>query len=190
MPDVYQTRSSCGYCKGKTCSLGLGFDAPDEFDVGIYQQMINQGWRRSGNWIYRPDGRKTCCPHYTIRLNVLNFTASKTQRKQLRRFNRVMQLTASDAAEIHRTAPLRARQPPENLLYEIFGGLGDDAASSNARLKVTIEPSTFDDEKHALYFKYQTSIHMEASDKITEQGFKSFLCDSPLQVCARRLSSP
>lgn len=32
-----------------------------------YQAMIDRGWRRSGDYCYKPDMRRTCCPQYTIR---------------------------------------------------------------------------------------------------------------------------
>jgi arginyl-tRNA--protein-N-Asp/Glu arginylyltransferase len=64
--------------------------------------MIDRGWRRSGTYCYKPDMKRTCCPQYTIksadlppdafvsdhplRLDVLEFRPSASQRKLLTRF--------------------------------------------------------------------------------------------------------
>ena len=47
-------------------------------------------------------------------------------------------------------------------------------------LKVTLEPSTYTDEKFELYVKYQADIHNDHRE--SESGFTSFLVDSPLEV--------
>lgn len=35
-----------------------------------YQQLIDRGWRRSGKFLYKPNLEASCCPPYTIRLDV------------------------------------------------------------------------------------------------------------------------
>lgn len=35
--------------------------------VGDYQNLIDRGWRRSGNYGYKPIAHDACCPLYTIR---------------------------------------------------------------------------------------------------------------------------
>jgi arginyl-tRNA--protein-N-Asp/Glu arginylyltransferase len=58
-----------------------------------YQALVDRGWRRSGDYVYRSELRDTCCPLLTIRLNAdshkKNLTSS--QRKMLRRFNSFLQ---------------------------------------------------------------------------------------------------
>lgn len=46
---------------------------------------------------------------------------------------------------------------------------------------VTLEPDTFTEEKYAVFENYQRIIHQESPEKITEHGFKRFLCNSPLR---------
>lgn len=56
-----------------------------------YQQLIDTGWRRSGNHLYKPDNFNSCCPALSIRLNAPRYRASKSQRrvgKRLRRYLR------------------------------------------------------------------------------------------------------
>lgn len=32
-----------------------------------YQDLIDRGWRRSGQYCYKPKNDETCCPCYTIK---------------------------------------------------------------------------------------------------------------------------
>lgn len=52
----------------------------------FYQGLIDRGFRRSGDLLYKPDLRASCCPHYTIRLDSAAFKATKDQRQALNRF--------------------------------------------------------------------------------------------------------
>lgn len=75
----------CGYCDGATGSISHGMWA-HLMSVGDYQSLIDRGWRRSGKYCYKPIMEQTCCPQYTIRLDVNKFSASKSQRKLARKF--------------------------------------------------------------------------------------------------------
>lgn len=92
--------SSCGYCceagsgKGnrKKSSKSYGIWAHN-LTPESYQSMLDRGWRRSGQYVYRPDcgNQGTCCAQLAIRLNVKSFKANKEQRRafnQLQRFVR------------------------------------------------------------------------------------------------------
>ena len=77
--------STCGYCHATTrgrISFGLTASA---LSCADYQALIDVGWRRSGDFCYRPDNERGCCPNWTIRLKVSEFVASKAQRKVERR---------------------------------------------------------------------------------------------------------
>ena len=95
----------------------------------VYQMMADRGWRRSGTYCYKPDLLRSCCPEYTIRyvrpfestglevmkqrrLDALAFEPSRSQRKALYRFNRVIET----------------------------GGLGPDGGNDKVQCKVDIEP--------------------------------------------------
>lgn len=75
--------------------------------VQFYQDLIDRGWRRSGDYVYQyvsgsvacrssrlifdsPDMARTCCPQYTIRLESLDFKANKKHRQVINRFNRYL----------------------------------------------------------------------------------------------------
>ncbi|RKO88354.1 arginine-tRNA-protein transferase [Blyttiomyces helicus] len=80
--------SSCGYCHsaGDT-SRSFGVWAY-HLTVAHYQLLVDKGWRRSGKYLYKPDPTSTCCPAYTIRLDVTRFRCSKGNKKVLKKMKR------------------------------------------------------------------------------------------------------
>eukprot|EP01137_Pigoraptor_chileana_P023313 Opistho-2@89390 len=48
------------------------------------------------------------------------------------------------------------------------------------KLEVTCVPAAVTDETFALYHKYQVAVHGDKPEKITREGFKRFLVDSPI----------
>jgi arginine-tRNA-protein transferase len=48
------------------------------------------------------------------------------------------------------------------------------------RLVVTLESNEYTEEKYNVYENYQRVVHREGPEDISKQGFKRFLCDSPL----------
>lgn len=56
--------------------------------VETYSKLLNMGFRRSGKMFYKVDQRNSCCPQYTMRLDVSKYKPSKEHRKALSRFNR------------------------------------------------------------------------------------------------------
>ena len=77
--------NECGYCNNKTgsCSFGLSIN---KYPVDIYENMMKDGWRRCGDYVYLPNIEKSCCKLYTCRLNVEDFKINKEQKKIMRRF--------------------------------------------------------------------------------------------------------
>lgn len=84
-------QSPCGYCSppGKRSEEYSSYHSSglnaSRLTCEVYQKMIDRGWRRSGEWCYKPDLRTSCCPQYTIRLDALKFKPSKSQRKIINR---------------------------------------------------------------------------------------------------------
>ncbi|KAG0369224.1 arginine-tRNA-protein transferase [Gamsiella multidivaricata] len=58
--------------------------------------------------------------------------------------------------------------------------LSPEITSWKHRLRVKLEPSSFTEEKHALYVRYQMEIHHEPRTKCQASNFKNFLVQSPL----------
>ncbi|CAH1798189.1 unnamed protein product, partial [Owenia fusiformis] len=76
----------CGYCGKTDTNYSHGMWA-HSMTVQDYQDLIDRGWRRSGKYCYKPTMDITCCPHYTIRCKTLEFSATKSQKKTIKRFN-------------------------------------------------------------------------------------------------------
>lgn len=88
--------SECGYCLGQRADL---VDRPStessqsytilvsnaSLNPAWYEELIHQGWRRSGPAIYKPCNWSSCCPLLALRLPVADFSPSKSQRKLLRK---------------------------------------------------------------------------------------------------------
>ncbi|XP_016957638.1 arginyl-tRNA--protein transferase 1 isoform X2 [Drosophila biarmipes] len=82
-------QSKCGYCAGANCSLSHGMHAY-RLDCQDYQDLIDRGWRRCGNYCYKQRNQETCCPCYTIKCDGLEFKLSKSNKRILRRMNRFL----------------------------------------------------------------------------------------------------
>ncbi|KAI4502285.1 hypothetical protein M0802_002967 [Mischocyttarus mexicanus] len=57
---------ACGYCNSPDTNFSHGMWA-HYLTVQDYQNLIDRGWRRSGNYCYKPTMNRTCCPTYTIK---------------------------------------------------------------------------------------------------------------------------
>lgn len=81
-----QTNGKCGYCKtGNNTSFGL---VCDKMRVSVYEDLMLKGWRRSGNYYYKPQLKKSCCKLNTIRCEASRYEPNNAQRKVLKRFER------------------------------------------------------------------------------------------------------
>ncbi|KAI9000901.1 arginine-tRNA-protein transferase [Trametes punicea] len=192
--------STCGYCgppgersKGKS-NYHKAECLAMQLSCRVYQEMIDRGWRRSGTYCYKPDLKRSCCPQYTIKLDALQFKPSKSQRKLLNRFNRFVihgdQRDVDDPMEgtnqeASRTVPVKDKG--KSKATHVFELTKDIHRSEHAfaqdesprhKFEVTLEPSSFTEEKFALYKSYQKEIHHDV-DK-APSSFKRFLVHSPL----------
>lgn len=96
-----ENRHTCGYCHSKeNTNVSYGMDA-QRLMVGDYELLMNAGtsvapfhhtflcdstgWRRSGTYCYKLLNTETCCPAYTIRLDVEKFHPSQEHRAVLKR---------------------------------------------------------------------------------------------------------
>jgi arginyl-tRNA--protein-N-Asp/Glu arginylyltransferase len=78
--------SDCGYCGGEGGRYSYGASTR-RLTCADYQALCEAGWRRSGEYVYKPANARTCCPNLTIRLDVARFQATKEQHRLLRRLN-------------------------------------------------------------------------------------------------------
>ncbi|KAI0776001.1 arginine-tRNA-protein transferase [Trametes elegans] len=191
--------STCGYCgdPGKRSEAKSNYHKAEcmamQLSCRVYQEMIDRGWRRSGTYCYKPDLKRSCCPQYTIKLDALESQASKSQRKLLNRFNRYVIKGGSGNAddpmdgEGGKGAPQTGHSKGKGKAVHVFN-LTEDIHASETRFlgeitaahkfEVTLEPSSFSEEKFALYTSYQKEIHHD--DDKSPSGFRRFLVRTPL----------
>lgn len=86
--------SSCSYLPDQQESVALVL-SPEMHTVHGYSLLVQSGFRRSGNNIYRPYCR-ACTACQSLRVDTYNFTPSRSQKRhlsQLRRLDMVMKET-------------------------------------------------------------------------------------------------
>jgi arginine-tRNA-protein transferase len=153
----------------------------------FYLALLDRGWRRSGTLLYKPDQCNSCCPQYTIRLDADGFRASKDQRQALNRFNKYV-LGDEYIKEAARWYPRSREQAKKrdtdfDLVERIHEAEMADLPTPPEpahSLTITLEPSSFTEEKYALYENYQRVVHRDPPDRISKSGFRRFLCNNPL----------
>ncbi|KAF8076278.1 arginine-tRNA-protein transferase [Lyophyllum atratum] len=173
--------STCGYCsppgqrsEDKSSRHSASLDAI-RLSCDVYQRMIDRGWRRSGTYCYKPDLKRSCCPQYTIKLDALAFGESRRQRKLVNRWNRFV-IVGKDNEHMDtegETAKKKpAKMPPFSLCDSIHAseeGFTDGSVTPFHKFETTLEPSSFTEEKYALFEKYQTNRFLVDSPLLEEQ---------------------
>jgi arginine-tRNA-protein transferase len=79
----------CGYCKSPDSSYTRGVWG-HRMACHHYQELVDRGFQRSGNYVYKPEMKTTCCPQYVIRMDVKSFKLSKSQRSCVKKFKRYL----------------------------------------------------------------------------------------------------
>ncbi|GAA5827181.1 hypothetical protein JCM11251_001156 [Rhodosporidiobolus azoricus] len=211
--------STCGYCseKGKRSatksskSYGCWAHA---LSAATYKDLLDRGWRRSGDYMYKPDMGRTCCPQYTISLDASQFRPSRSQRQILSRFNAFVQDGEREGQP--GWGPANAKKEGEDdkmrmpvskkdakgkgkanqnqrdwgeLVYEAEWAKSREDKPFKHQFECILEPASFSDEKYQLYKRYQMDVHGESDAKVTPRGFQRFLCDSPLELEVTRSPS-
>lgn len=99
---------------------------------------------------------QSCCPPYTIRLDVDLYKQSKKQRQVMRRLARYL-----EQGDIHEVAA---------------------SAKDSASHVMTMDmiPAVFNQESYELYKRYQVAVHGDKPEDISEKSFSRFLIESPL----------
>ncbi|KAI9836907.1 MAG: hypothetical protein M1819_001072 [Sarea resinae] len=160
-----------------------------------YLELLDRGWRRSGTVFYKPDLSTSCCPHYTIRLDADAFKPAKDQRQALNRWNRHVlgENYMEKAARLRpKTKEEKARRKTDFDLIEAvheceYVKLAKHSEPEH-RFEVILELDNFTEEKYALFANYQRCVHKEPPSKISRDGFKRFLCSSPITRRSRQIN--
>ncbi|KAJ3758513.1 arginine-tRNA-protein transferase [Lentinula raphanica] len=192
--------STCGYCSppGERSERESARHAASlnaiQLSCEVYQMLIDRGWRRSGkdgSFCYKPHLRSSCCPLYTIKLDVLSFKPSKHHKKIINRWNKFIQhgndlpVGYGNCFDTVGVDLIRWNQKgKDNARFDLISSIHAREIGSSAdkefahRFEMTLEPSSYTEEKYELFEKYQTQIHHDAS---TRSGFRRFLVTTPLQ---------
>ncbi|KAF4972545.1 hypothetical protein FSARC_891 [Fusarium sarcochroum] len=138
--------------------------------------------------MYRPDQRRSCCPHYTIRLDSSQFKPSRDQRQTINRFNKFVlgDTYMKESTRLHPKSRDQAKKRDNHFdlverIHEAEDAKLLKPPEAAHKLEVTLEPDDFTEEKFAVYQNYQQVVHHDAPTEITKSGFKRFLCSSPLR---------
>ncbi|QQK42687.1 Arginine-tRNA-protein transferase, C-terminal [Penicillium digitatum] len=188
-PLGYQ-KNSCGYCKSKDGSVS--YYTSSTFVLSEhYEELINGGWRRSGNLYYKQNLLRSCCPHYTLRLEASAYRPRRDQRKAINKWNKFI-LGSEYMRKAARLCPRtreekRHRKCNFDLLSAVHQSEYDyikrpiDPATKLPiepahRFEVTIEGDSVSQAKFELFRKYQTAIHKEDVSHWKPKEFQRFLC--------------
>ncbi|KAF3766232.1 hypothetical protein M406DRAFT_290615 [Cryphonectria parasitica EP155] len=188
----YSNSSDCGYCRksrsGQSSKRYSYYASGSSLSPQFYQQLIDRCWRRSGTLLYRPNQKRACCPHYTLRLDSAEFKPSRDQRQAVNRFNSSV-LGDDYVKEAARRYPLtreqaRKRATTFDLIERVHEAEADALRTPLQpahKLQVTLEPDDFTEEKFDVFENYQRVVHGEDPSSIQRSGFKRFLCASPVR---------
>ena len=179
--------SSCGYCDSNTpTSQAHGMQA-HVMSVEDYQALLDRGWRRSGRWMYRPELNDTCCPAFTIRLDVSKFTPTKSQRKVQKKWRAFLDGKLDDDGnriEVADDDETNAMQTDKDDDKDSKATSRNDAAQKPPKLRVfeiRESPSSFDEAEFNLWKKYQAATHGDDEGSLTKTSYRRFLVDTPLK---------
>ena len=90
-----------------------------------------------------------------------------------------------EAARLHPKSREEARKRNTDFdllerVHEAEKGVVKTPPKPEHEFVVTLEPDNFTEEKYALFENYQRVVHQEPPRKISRQGFRNFLCNSPI----------
>ncbi|KAM5439406.1 Arginyl-tRNA--protein transferase 1 [Microsporum ferrugineum] len=169
--------------------------------VEEYEQLMNRGWRRSGSLYYKPNLARSCCPHYTMRMDPREYKPRRDQKKALNRWTSFIlgpDYTQAAARLCPRTRQEKKHHDQTFDLIERVHEMEYPSLSRpvNPKSKRTIEPAhrfevnlesdSFSVAKFNLFLRYQTTIHKEHESRWKHSDFKRFLCSGLKQKTVKQ----
>ncbi|KXG48020.1 Acyl-CoA N-acyltransferase [Penicillium griseofulvum] len=156
-----------------------------------YEELINCGWRRSGNLYYKQNLLRSCCPHYTLRLEATAYQPRRDQRKAINKWNKFI-LGPEYMRKAARLCPrTREEKKHRKCNFDLLSAVHQseynhvkrpiDPATKLPiepahRFEITIEGDSVSQAKFELFLKYQTAIHKEDVSHWKPKDFQRFLC--------------
>lgn len=203
-PTGYST-STCGYCTAPGSGERSATKSSKSYGIWAhrlspyhYQSLIDRGWRRSGDYVYKPDLLRTCCAQIPIRLDADGFRPKKAHKRALTNLLfRVRQTKPKPAKWKGRWSRGRdwdVEQRWDEIVPSSAAAQSTSSGSSSTwaetvagpitrKLQVRLALAASSNEKYQLFRKYQGKVHGEAEEKISsEQGFRRFLVDTSLAL--------
>lgn len=196
------TASTCGYCTAPGSGKRSQHKSAKSYGIWAhrlspyhYQSLIDRGWRRSGQYIYKPDLLRSCCAQMPIRLEARNYKPSKSHRRALTNLLFRVRQTKLKPAKWKGRWSISRDWDIEQRWNEItpFNASQSDASTSSLawadsvagpitrKLQVRLALAATSDEKYQLFRKYQAKIHGESEHDISDEpGFRRFLVDTSL----------
>ncbi|XP_022208061.2 arginyl-tRNA--protein transferase 1 isoform X2 [Nilaparvata lugens] len=186
---------TCGYCKSSDTNCSHGMWA-HSMTVQDYQDLIDRGWRRSGQYIYKPSMAVTCCPMYTIKCSLPDFSTTKSQKKLLKRVHKFLcdgtskfNKHDSDSSDMEsepafnnvndipdlkekaeKAAANADKAVVKKSLYDMEGDGDNNAGNSGIDEKMSNETKPCDDNTDKEVSIQQNSPVTTESEKIVKQG--------------------
>ncbi|SJX65256.1 related to arginine-tRNA-protein transferase [Sporisorium reilianum f. sp. reilianum] len=198
------TSSTCGYCTAPGSGKRSAHKSSKSYGIWAhrlspyhYQHLIDRGWRRSGDYIYKPDLLRTCCAQIPIRLDARDFRPNKSHRRALTNLLFRVRQTKQKPAKWKGRWSRQRDWDLEDRWAEIVPSTADQGAASTStltwadkvagpithKLQVRLGLAATSDEKYQLFRKYQATIHGESEKDISsEHGFRRFLVDTSLAL--------
>ncbi|EEH23067.2 hypothetical protein PABG_05278 [Paracoccidioides brasiliensis Pb03] len=171
--------------------------------VDDYQELLDRGWRRSGSLYYKQNLKRSCCPHYTIRLDPTGFKPRKDQRLAINRWNRFV-LGPSYIRSAAKLCPTtreekKSRKSKFNLLQRVreteYANVKRPRDPKTKRpiepahrFEVNFESDSFSQAKYDLFLRYQMAVHNEPASRWSVPSFKRFLCSGINRKTVREAS--
>ncbi|KAJ6072734.1 hypothetical protein N7467_010819 [Penicillium canescens] len=188
-PLGYQ-RNSCGYCKSDNGSASY-YTSSTSVRPHHYEELVNCGWRRSGSLYYKQNLQRSCCPHYTLRLEASEYRPRRDQRKAINRWNKFI-LGPEYMRKAARLCPrTREEKKHRKCNFDVVTAVHESEYSNVKRpvdpatkrplepahrFEVNIEGDSVSQAKFELFRKYQTAIHKEDVSHWKPKDFQRFLC--------------
>ncbi|KAJ5317080.1 hypothetical protein N7508_001588 [Penicillium antarcticum] len=201
-PLGYQ-RNSCGYCKSDNGSASY-YTSSTSVRPHHYEELINGGWRRSGSLYYKQNLQRSCCPHYTLRLEASEYRPRRDQRKAINRWNKFI-LGPEYMRKAARLCPrTREEKKHRKCNFDVVTAVHEseygnvkrpiDPATKRPlepahRFEVNVEGDSVSQAKFELFRKYQTAIHKEDVSHWKPKDFQRFLCSGLQRSPTSRNSS-
>ncbi|XP_014285261.1 arginyl-tRNA--protein transferase 1 isoform X1 [Halyomorpha halys] len=169
--------SSCGYCKSSHSSHSTGMWAYT-MTVEDYQDLIDRGWRRSGQYCYKPIQKLTCCPLYTIRCESLNLKLSKSQKKNLKRVGKFLVEGNSSTKKQEGESDSDSAsefEPGCEIFDKHISNVMDQKSNKKIGGLMEVDLSASGDSASK---PKEVSAHVETIEDITEKAVKNVPCPS------------